>query len=478
MVMAETGHDHDEPMNPAWAAALSRVSFAEHLQGCRWFGGKAQSLSGVEVLEAISVGDAGCLVLLRVEYTEATAETYLLPMRLALVDGAEVWTDALEDEKFRAALLEIILEERRLCSATGGLVGICSAAFKAQAKAMAELLPSRVLSVEQSNSSVLYGDRFFLKLYRRPEMGGNPDVELLRYFTERNSFEHVPGYGGAIEFQGAEGGPRVLALLVTNVPNAGTAWTTTLRRLERKNGMGESGPARLLGERTAQMHLALAAGDGPEFTAEAFDDSYRDSLRRMMAETTQRMMWLLELRMADLPRQIQAEAARLLRHEDEILQRYASLIDPEVGATRIRIHGDYHLGQVLDTEGDFVIIDFEGEPARPLHERRKKHSPLRDVAGMLRSFDYAAHTFMEKQGGEDADVLEWVERMSEAFLQAYLRTAQGAAFLPESEMQMRKLLDACLLEKAVYEVCYELNNRPDWAVIPLRGVLRILDQSV
>lgn len=477
MVMAGTGHDHDEAMTPKWAAALRRVSLAKHLQGCRWFGGKAQTLSRVEVLEAISVGDAGCLVLLRVEYTGAPAETYLLPMRLVTLDGAEVWMDALEDEKFQAALLEIILEERRLCCATGELVGICSAAFKARTKEMAEQLPSRVLPVEQSNSSVLYGDRFFLKLYRRPEMGGNPDVEMLCYFSERNAFAHVPGYCGAIEFRGTEGGHRVLALLITHVPNTGTAWTTMLRRLERKTGVGETGPARLLGERTAQMHLALAAGDDPKFAAEAFDDPYRDSLRRMMTESTQRMMQLLELRLEDLPQHIQAKAAGLLRREDEILQRYASLMNQEIGAARIRIHGDYHLGQVLDTEGDFVIIDFEGEPARPLHERRMKHSPLRDVAGMLRSFDYAAYTVMGRQGGEGADLLAWTERESAAFLQAYLRTAHGASFLPESEMEMRNLLDACLLEKAVYEVCYELNNRPDWAVIPLRGVLSILDRS-
>lgn len=144
-------------------------------------------------------------------------------------------------------------------------------------------------------------------------------------------------------------------------------------------------------------------------------------------------------------------------------------MEGQVNAMRIRIHGDYHLGQVLDTGDDFFIIDFEGEPARPLNERRIKHSPLRDVAGMLRSFDYAAHTAVQAEA--------WTEGVSREYLNAYLTMAEGASFLPGNEEELRMLLDACLLEKAVYEVCYELNNRPDWVGIPLRGITRILDQK-
>jgi len=490
--MAEQGHDHDEQMTLNWAEALRSVSFADYLRGCRWFGGKAQTLRGVEVLETIPVGNAGHLVLLQVDYLEAPAETYLLALRLdaeaegmnsvlALENGAGVWVDALEDETFRAALLEIIAGERRQRWASGELVGVCGDEFKAQEQPV----PSRVLTVEQSNSSVLYGDRYFLKLYRRPELGGNPDLELLRYFSERHKFANVPGYCGAIEHRGTGAGSRLLALLVSNVPNAGTAWTSTLRGLMRKSGVDpiigseDLVRARLLGERTAQMHLALAAErEDPDFAPEAFDEAYRDSQRKSMAETTRRMMQFLEQKLGVLPLQIQPDAAALLRREDEIRQRHSRLLESDIPASRIRIHGDYHLGQVLETEGDFIIIDFEGEPTRPLSERRMKHSPLRDVAGMLRSFDYAAHAVLGQQGGDEVDLKMWSERVSGEFLNAYLRTAQGASFLPESERVLHELLDTCLLEKAVYEVCYELNNRPAWAVIPLRGVLRILDQRV
>ena len=459
---------HDEY---AWADALAALRsdlFAEYLRSCRWFGGKAQTLRGVQVLEALSVGDAGRMILLQVNYRDAPAETYLLPMQLA-VDGA-VLVDALEDEYFRAALLEIIVGEQRLCCGSGELAGVCGVEFKALANEMVKPLPSRVLKVEQSNSSLLYDERFFLKLYRRPELGENPDAELLRHLSEGKRFANVPGYCGVIEYRAKDAEPRVLALLVANIPCEGTAWNSTLTALAQplKEG-GDLERARRLGEITAEMHLALAAEDAV-FAPEAFTAEYRNSLCRSMEAATRRMMQLLEQKRDVLSE----EGGALLRREQEILRRHSVLMEHPIDATRIRIHGDYHLGQVLDTGSDFVIIDFEGEPGRPLNERRIKHSPLRDVAGMLRSFDYAAHTVLAQQPERAA---AWVESVSGAFLDAYLATAKGASFLPANEQEMRVLLEVCLLEKAVYEVCYELNNRPDWAAIPLRGITRILDRS-
>lgn len=471
--MANAAQNHDEE-TAKWAealAALNGAEFIEHLRGCRWFGGKAQTLRGVQMVEALSLGDAGQLILLQVEYNGAPSETYLLPLRLA-AEGA-VLVDALEDEHFRAALLEIIVGEQRVFCGSGELVGICGEGFKAQSKEMTQPVPSRVLTVEQSNSSILYDERFFLKLYRRPELGVNPDVELLRYFSEEGRFGNVPGYCGVIEYRVPGTEPRVLALLVTNVPNECTAWTSTLRLLAQSPDANEvSGieRARLLGERTAQMHLALAAEtEDADFLPEVFTAAYREALCLSMAETTRSMMALLEQKVHALPGGIRDEAVDLLRREKEILLRHSRLMDGQVNAMRIRIHGDYHLGQVLDTGDDFFIIDFEGEPARPLNERRIKHSPLRDVAGMLRSFDYAAHTAAQPEA--------WAERISREFLNAYLTMADGASFLPGNGEELRMLLEVCLLEKAVYEVCYELNNRPDWVGIPLRGITRILDQK-
>jgi len=480
--MGDAAQNHDEQATK-WAdalAALSGAEFMESLRGCRWFGGKAHTLRGVQVVEALSVGNAGHLILLQADYDGAPSETYLLPLQLA-AEGA-VLVDALEDEHFRAALLEIIAGEQRICCGPGELVGICVEVFKAQSKEMTQPLPSRVLKVEQSNSSILYDDRFFLKLYRRPEPGENPDVELLRHFCEGGRFGNVPGYCGVIEHRVPGEQPRVLALLVTHVPNKCTAWTSTLRGLSHKIEADEIMSridlerARLLGERTAQMHQALGAEtEDADFVPEAFTAAYREALCQSMAEATRRMMGLLKQQVDAVPDGIRDEAVGVLGREPEILQRYSTLMEGRVNALRIRIHGDYHLGQVLDTGDDFVIIDFEGEPARPLNERRIKHSPLRDVAGMLRSFDYAVHTAMA-QG--TAVLEEWAEGVSREFLNAYLAMAKGAPFLPANEEELRMLLEVCLLEKAVYEVCYELNNRPDWAAIPLRGITRILDRNV
>lgn len=470
------GEDNPVERKPEWAdalAALNGAAFAEYLRVCRWFGGKAQTLCGVQVLEVLPLGSAGQLILLQVNYLEAPAETYLLPLQLAAEDGLLV--DALEDENFRTALMEMIVDEQRLSCGSGELVGICGAEFKAQAKEMVRPFSSCLLKVEQSNSSILYDDQFFLKLYRRPEIGENPDAELLRHLSGGKKFANVPGYCGVIEYRAKDAEPRVLALLVTNVPCEGTAWTSTLRALAQSQDGGIGGSdldrAQRLGDITAQMHLALAADTKNEgFAPEAFTSEYRDSLCQSMGKATQRMMQLLEQKLGAL----NDEAAGLLRREQEILRRHAVLMEHPINAKRIRIHGDFHLGQVLDTGSDFIIIDFEGEPGRPLNERRIKHSPLRDVAGMLRSFDYAAHTVLA-QRAEQAEA--WVECVSGAFLSAYLAKAKGSSFLPASEQELHMLLDVCLLEKAVYEVCYELNNRPDWVAIPLRGITRILDRS-
>jgi maltose alpha-D-glucosyltransferase/alpha-amylase len=472
--MANEVQNHDAQATK-WAealAALNGAEFIEYLRGCRWFGGKAQTLRGVQVMEALSLGDAGRMILLQADYDGAPSETYLLPLQLAAEDA--VLVDALEDECFRAALLGIIVGEQRVCCGSGELVGICGSEFKAHAMGMMQSLLSRVLTLEQSNSSILYDEHFFLKLYRRPELGENPDAELLRHLSDGCKFANVPGYCGLIEYRVPGAEPRVLALLVTNVPNEGSAWTSTLRLLAQspdENEVSGIERARLLGERTAQMHLALAAEtEDADFAPEAFTAAYREELCQSMTETTRSMMALLEQKVHALPEGIRDEAVDLLRREQEILQSHSRLMEGQVNAMRIRIHGDYHLGQVLDTGGDFVIIDFEGEPARPLNERRIKHSPLRDVAGMLRSFDYAARTAAQPEA--------WGERISQEFLNAYLTTAEGASFLPANEEELRMLLEVCLLEKAVYEVCYELNNRPDWVGIPLRGILRILDRSV
>jgi maltose alpha-D-glucosyltransferase/alpha-amylase len=235
------------------------------------------------------------------------------------------------------------------------------------------------------------------------------------------------------------------------------------------------------------MHVVLASEpDDPAFAPEAFTMFYQRSLYQSMRNLAGRVLQTLGTRFDSLPPEAAASATRVLQLEHLMLRRFRNVIDHKVGGFRIRHHGDLHLGQVLFTGNDFVITDFEGEPIRPLSERRLKRSPLRDVAGMLRSFHYAAFAALNEQGEraqlrrEDRAVLEqwsltWYAHVSAAFLNGYLTVIQNAHVLPTDPQELWQLLDAYVLEKAVYELGYELGNRPDWVTIPLRGILQLLD---
>jgi maltose alpha-D-glucosyltransferase/alpha-amylase len=240
--------------------------------------------------------------------------------------------------------------------------------------------------------------------------------------------------------------------------------------------------AKLLGQRTAELHLALASdSQDPCFAPEAFNTMGQRSVFQNMRALLRRAWELLGKKLPQLPAAIRDEATEVFHAEKQILARQQRILDRISGMSKIRIHGDYHLGQVLYTGKDFVILDFEGEPARPLSERKLKRCALRDVAGMMRSFQYAAYSALWQPStrAEDVPFLErwadiWYREASDIFLKTYLETSQGAVFVPRTQDDLEVLLEAYLLDKAVYEVAYELNNRPEWAVIPVRGIRQIL----
>ncbi|MGC3989985.1 MAG: putative maltokinase [Chthoniobacteraceae bacterium] len=467
--------------------------------------------------------DAGRLALVQVNYVDSAPEIYQLPLQIAPVEEAERFTagaptavigrlggsllfDALYDEAFRVALFEVIVGQSRISTPGGTLVGMRG---QGMAGGNPETPVSRVLKAEQSNSSVLYGDKYFLKLYRKLDDGVNPDAELIQFLSERQKFGPVPTYCGAIERHPAKAPAQVLALLVAQVPNVGDAWAYTLDSLGRffervlalkashpdvsdpvifDEVMGGIYPERveLLARRTGEMHLALA-GDrkDPAFAPEPLTGFALRSLYQTMRGQTKRCMQLLKKKQHTVPEKYREEVTVALKLENEILRRQARLYQGRISATRTRTHGDYHLGQVLNTEKDFVITDFEGEPARPLSERKMKRSPMRDVAGILRSFHYAIHTALMQQPvvrAEDAEFLRpWAEKSvqwsEQTFLNTYYETTKGASFIPEDPAARAILLESHLLEKAVYEVMYELNNRPDWISIPLQGIRRLVESD-
>jgi trehalose synthase-fused probable maltokinase len=375
-------------------------------------------------------------------------------------------------------------------------------------------LAPRVLHTQQSNTSVALGEEALLKLYRRVQTGINPDWEIGRYLTS-HAFTHSPAVGGAIEYVTA-GESITVALLQAFVPNQGDAWEAMLKASEgflarvlqqsspvdREGGRecslwelsrtelpaaGRSliGPAldaaACLGRRTAALHLTLGQeSSDPAFVSEAVTAAYLEARHASMRQLWKQVLWWHQQRSVAAVREHTSTDLSAL--EPSVLAVFQSLLEVGEGGRRIRCHGDFHLGQVLWTGDDYVVTDFEGEPARPIHERRLKHSPLYDVAGMLRSFEYAASTALANQPSDRRQACEswmsyWSRWVRAQFLSAYVADVRDAAFWPASSRDAARLLTVYELEKAVYELGYELNNRPEWAAIPLKGITEIIQMS-
>ena len=496
----------------------------EYMVSCRWFGAKARTLRQMRVLERSWISpepDSGQFWVVEVSYLDGPTENYALPVKIASPDKAKnisqaaphaviarfndgsILFDAVWDNDFREKLFRLMLDRQHASGRNGKFVG----ALSPRAGRVTVVPPSNLLSAEQSNSSMLFADRFFLKLYRKLEDGVNPDVEVTRFLTERVGFENVPAFSGAIEYHREKSPPTVVCLLQDAIQAEADAWTMTLdhvgryyeRVLTQKTELQNetTTPAtliedlvggiypektKLLAQRTGELHLALASvEDDPLFAPEPFNAMAQRSVYQNMRALLRRNFDALKKKLKDVPEYFREEANEVLGTEKEILAREKRLLDRKTNAAKIRIHGDYHLGQVLSTGKDFVILDFEGEPARPMSERKLKRSALRDVAGMMRSFQYAAYSALWQPAtrSEDVPFLErwadiWYRLMSSVFVQNYLQTTAGAIFIPNNFEDFQILLEAYLLDKAVYEIGYELNNRPNWVVIPIRGIQHIL----
>ncbi len=519
------------------------------LLGRRWYGAKARAIQAVTVLDSVAVPGKSrsgryYVVFVQVTHTDGEPSTFVLPLGFAEGDAAAAVLrdtpaaamlrvrprgphgpkglvfDATYDPAFGSTLLDVIGRQQKLKGDSGVLHGVSTGAFRSL-RGDADLVPSLARG-EQSNTSLIYGDRLTLKVFRRASSGMNPDWELGRFLSDRAGFEHVPKMAGAVTYSGQDGTERTLAILQELVANEGDAWSYTLTQLgsyleDVQQGLGDEGvilsarPARtlwdleipevardlfgaylqqvsLLGERTAQMHLALASDPtDPDLALERFTSHYQRSIYQSMRNQFRQTLSLLRRRRGGLDGSASLDAEAVLAAEDALYAAIEPVKGERIDAVRIRVHGDYHLGQVLFTGRDFVIIDFEGEPATSLSQRRIKRSPLRDVAGMLRSFQYAAYTrlaehIVQNNVQSEAAVMPvlvgaagfWTSCVSAAFLQSYGATA-GGQLLPESRDASDLLLRTFLLEKAAYEVSYELNNRPDWVSIPLRGMLQLLD---
>ena len=490
---------------------------ARHVEAQRWYAGKGTAITRASVGGHVvwQQGDAEWMLSQIDVQAGGEHASYFLPLAIAWEDGDEERTkrlspasiskvrqqasvglmaDAFYDEHFCRAVVLAIARGERIAGEHGEIRFTTTGALGgASAEDIAALEVSRP-GVASSNTVVTLGDQLFLKGYRHLHDGQNPEFEVGRYLTQEARFASCVPVAGAMEYHGSDGRIVTLALLQAFVPNQGDAWEFTLAYLERvltaQVSVAEEGVAapydhavflrlmRTLGQRTAEMHLAFAASKGdPAFDPVPLTEADYGIWREQTASQARASLELLRERAGGLPAEMQPDVERLLARQEALLARVAA-VDVQADGTGIksRTHGDYHLGQVLVSRNDFIIIDFEGEPARTFEERRAKTSPLRDVAGMLRSFNYA-HWAALRRSAQNAEELErfhalaaeWEQAVREAFIGGYV-DAHAAAGAPPPNFDLLALFE---LDKAMYELRYELNNRLDWVQVPIQGLLAL-----
>lgn len=457
----------------------------------RWYAGKGIGHPETRIDDVLPLdGEAdAALVVVAVGPRGETAQNYLLPLALKRGSAADEATlaevhigderahlvDALADDAFVRALAERMVNGDGVPAPRTGLV-FHAAAGPVSVDALEG--PVERSGAEQSNTSVRIGDAM-LKAFRKLEPGVHPELEMTRHLTERTAFENLPALLGSLVRVEASGDPTALCVLQALVPNQGDAWSWTLDRLRGGAADALRRLAERIGSRTAELHRALAApSDDPSFAPEPIDATQIEEWAEGVRTQARLALKALEQARPILHAGAGVAAERLLGRAEALQERIETWTPAHVEAVRTRIHGDYHLGQVLVSEdNDVFVFDFEGEPMRPLDERRAKHAPLKDVAGMLRSFDYAGAAAAQAAADDDAAARArgLAAEMAEVFLARYRQSISGCPSWPADPDHAERLLRLFLLEKSLYEIRYEAANRPDWLATPLQGVLALLD---
>jgi maltose alpha-D-glucosyltransferase/alpha-amylase len=528
------------------------ATLPDYFLTCRWFGGKNKKISVTKIIDAVPVpydGYSAYMAIIRFEYTDAPVEQYLLPIAYAngeraqelirnarqavitavaiTADGKQeqgVYYDALLDVPFARTLLSHISRDRKIKGIRGEIV-FSRTKFLSKYYNNSEKMSyvPALMKVDQSNTSIRYNDNLVLKIFRRLDVGISPDLEVGNFLTQKASFPYVAPVAGYLEYN--HGQTMTLGILQGYVVNQGDALQYALDEIgrffeltlvEKKrikdvtipenylHSSIESPPAfvtealgaylesiRLLGCRTGELHIALASSDqDQEFAPVPFTPQEQRYLYQSLYSAVGQFFRMFAKNLKNIPEASQAKAQKVIELEGAIREFIKIILEEKLSSARIRCHGDFHLGQVLYTGKDYVFIDFEGEPTRSLSSRRLKQSPLKDVAGMVRSFHYASRMGLQKflsrelfsheiqiapAANQWADL--WYHWVSAAFLKSYLEKTKDVPQFAKEGREFETLLNIFTLEKSIYELSYELNNRPEWIGIPLDGILEVMERK-
>lgn len=526
------------------ALAILLRRLPAYLPTRRWFVGKNRTIRNIDVLDVIPIPETSAHLLLgQIDYTDGDPEIYVMPASVATGEAAEqvkaklsdvsvaqlvaedgtrgILYSAVFDPAFGTALFSAILRRRRFRGRSGELIGSHTRAFRAAWGASHPDLGPAILKSEQSNTSIAFGNRFVLKMYRRVEPGIHPEIEIGTFLTDKH-FPNSAPFTGLIEYRPNDGDPITIASLHGFVQNQGDVWHYTLDTvsqfleagLARKESDYEApggsrhpldlckieipaharetigtylDSAQLLGRRVADLHVALSSDStNPAFAPEPFTDHYRHAIFHAVMGLSAECFQLVRQRLESLPPNLQPQARKLLDRREDIRARARLISERRIYSLRIRTHDDLGLNRVLHTGKDFVFIGFDGPSNRPLGQRRIKRTPLRDIATLLLSFQYAAQAvFLDQLPGitrrpETANALEfwtryWADWVSAAFLRGYLDAIGSGALIPADAVERRLLLDHCLLEQSLEETSEQIQSRPDWARVPMGMLLQMLE---
>jgi trehalose synthase-fused probable maltokinase len=485
-----------------------------YINTCRWFAGKARLQEKFTIkysMEIPILDSIALLFIVEVRYNNGETENYLLPV--SFIDSSHTQdiapkgiitlayinekrglvVDAIYDQRFQQALFSQLTHAKNISQQENGRIefhrgkGLSGEDINAP-------ISSRVLPVDSSNSALTFGNKYFLKLYRKLFEQTNPEVDMVEFITENSDFAYIPAFAGSIVWK-RDGKPDVtLGMMQRMVENEADSWVQTGEQLDsfveaftdknfsiKENVFDQ---VELLAQRTAEMHLALYAPEADEMFAPAsFNDDYRQFIHKRLSDLLEKRYNLLIDNYTKITDPVTQKLAWDFMESKELIDEFAKeILTKSIDSQRIRIHGDYHLGQVLATKNDYIIIDFEGEPESTITDRKIKHSPLKDVAGMIRSYHYAisAKMFNDSETANLDPVRvqtaadRWYKLIQQTYMEKYLDTFGKPHPLFKNNNEINFLMLIYLLEKAVYELGYEISYRPDWVKIPLKGIVNVI----